>query len=112
MRLTLTLHLTPSLFFTTTQADLEVLRAYVGRKGIDVYVIVLKKVLSLFGEAIHESLTRTMGKYLEVTGGELNNRHKSEWEKDISGRMTCTNNGAESPFATVRAFLDIYPRYI
>ena len=110
MSLTLTLHLTLSLFFTTTQADLEVLRAYGTCKDIDVYVIVLKKVLSLFGAAIHESLTRTMGKYLEVTGGEFNNRHKSEWEKEISRRMTCTNNGAESPFATVRAFLDIYPR--
>ncbi len=110
MSLTLTLHLTLSLFFITTQADLEVLRAYGTRKDIDVYVIVLKKVLSLFGPAIHESLTRTMGKYLEVTRGEFNNRHKSEWEKEISRRMTCTNNEAERPFATVRAFLDIYPR--
>jgi hypothetical protein len=25
--------------------------------------------------------------------------------------MTCTNDAAESPFATVRVFLDIYPRY-
>ena len=51
-----------------------------------------------------------MGKYLEVTNGRLANKNKSEWEKEIAGRMTCTNNGAESPFATVRAFLEIYPR--
>jgi hypothetical protein len=51
-----------------------------------------------------------MGKYLQVTGGRLANVHKSAWEKEIAGRMTCTNNAAESPFATVRAFLDIYPR--
>ena len=65
---------------------------------------------SLFGAAIQESLTRTMGKYLEVTNGRLSNKNKSEWEKEIAGRMTCTNNGAESPFATVRALLNIYPR--
>ena len=71
----------------------------------------MKKVFHLFGAAIHESLTRTMGKYLQVTGGRLANIHKSEWEKEIAGRMACTNNAAESPFATVRAFLNIYPRY-
>ncbi len=69
---------------------------------------VLKKVFKLFGAAIHESLTRTMGKYLQVTGDRLANVHKSAWEKEIAGRMTCTNNAAESPFATARAFLDIY----
>ena len=61
------------------------------------------------GEAIHESLTRTMGNYLEATGGCLANRHKNAWEKDIAARMICTNNAAEGPFATVRAFLHIYP---
>ncbi len=72
---------------------------------------VLQKVMGLFGAAIHESLTRTMGHYLEVTNGRLANEHKTEWEKEIAGRMTCTNNAAESPFATVRAFLEMYPRY-
>jgi hypothetical protein len=61
------------------------------------------------GEAIHESLTRTMGKYLEATAGCLANKHKSAWEKHIAARMICTNNAAEGPFATVRAFLHIYP---
>ncbi len=51
-----------------------------------------------------------MGDFLQVTGGELANDNKSQWEKEIAGRMACTNNGAESPFATVRAFLDTYPR--
>ena len=37
------------------------------------------------------------------------NKHKSGWEKDIAARMICTNNAAEGPFATVRAFLHIYP---
>jgi hypothetical protein len=50
-----------------------------------------------------------MGNYLEATGGCLANRHKNAWEKDIAARMICTNNAAEGPFATVRAFLHIYP---
>ncbi len=106
----MTLHVTLSLCLTLTQADLEVLRSYGTRKDIDTYVVVLKEVFSLFGAVIHESLTRTMGNYLQVTGGELANGNKSQWEKEIAGRMACTNNGAESPFATVRAFLDMYPR--
>jgi hypothetical protein len=44
------------------------------------------------------------------TGGKLANKHKTEWEKDIAARMVGTNNAAESPFATVRALLHIYPR--
>ena len=50
-----------------------------------------------------------MGKYLEATGGRLSNKNKSQWEKDIAARMICTNNAAEGPFATVRAFLQMYP---
>ena len=50
-----------------------------------------------------------MGKYLEATAGCLANKHKNAWEKDIAARMICTNNAAEGPFATVRAFLHIYP---
>ncbi len=69
----------------------------------------LQEVLILFGKGIHESLTHTMGAYLEVTGGRLANKHKNEWEKDIAARMQCTNNPAESPFATVKAFLHMYP---
>jgi hypothetical protein len=72
--------------------------------------MVLTKVFSIFGAAIHESLTRTLGQYLEVTGGGLATKHKTEWEKDIAARMLGTNNAAEAPFATVRALLHIYPR--
>ncbi len=62
---------------------------------------------------MHESLTRTMGAYLEATAGRLSNANKSNWEKDTASRMIVigTNNPAESPFATVRAFLHMYPRY-
>jgi hypothetical protein len=94
------------------QADLQKLRAFETRQDLERYKDVLKKVLSLFGEGIHESLTRTiMGAYLEATGGRLSNANKSAWEKEIASRMIGTNNPAESQFATVRAFLHMYPRY-
>lgn len=63
----------------------------------------------MLGEGLHESLTRTMGNYLAATGGLLSNKNKSPWEKAIAARMSCTNNSAEGPFATVRAFLQMYP---
>ena len=90
-------------------ADLHVLTAFKNREDVVQYTTVLKEVLHLFGDAIHESITRTMGEYLEATGGRLRNSQKSEWEKDIASRMICNNNPAESPFATVRAFLHMYP---
>jgi hypothetical protein len=49
--------------------DLVMLRAYQNREDIEVYVPVLLDILKLFGEAIHESLMRTMGEYLEATNG-------------------------------------------
>ena len=67
------------------------------------------EVFKLFGEGIHESLARTMGDYLEATGGVLANSTKSEWEKDVASRMLFTNNAAEGPFAVIRAFLHMYP---
>ncbi len=102
----LTLTLTPS------KADLAMLRAFEAREDLPSYKRVLKNVLRLFGEGIHESLTRTMAAYLEVTGGRLSNENKSEWEKDIAAHMIGANNPAESPFATVRAFLHMYPRCV
>ncbi len=50
-----------------------------------------------------------MGDYLEATGGQLANNQKTQLEKDVASRMVCTNNLAEGPFATVRAFLHMYP---
>jgi hypothetical protein len=47
--------------FFHNQADLQKLRAFETRPDVIRYKEVLKKVLSLFGEGIHESLTRTMG---------------------------------------------------
>ena len=67
------------------------------------------EIFKLFGEGIHESLARTMGNYLEATNGALGNKHKSAWQIEVAARLLCTNNAAESPFATVRAFLHMYP---
>jgi hypothetical protein len=47
--------------------DLVMLQKYKDREDIETYTVVLKEVLHLFGQAIHESLTRTMGAYLEAT---------------------------------------------
>ena len=90
-------------------SELQMLRAYQNREDIAVYEPILRDVLKLFGEAIHESLMRTMGDYLEATNGHLRNSTKTEWETAVASRMVCTNNLAEGPFATVRAFMHIYP---
>jgi hypothetical protein len=50
-----------------TQADLDILRAYQSREDYDSYVIVLKQILRLFGAAMHESLTRTLGNFQTLT---------------------------------------------
>jgi hypothetical protein len=91
-------------------ADLVLLRKYKDREDIDSYTVVLMEVFHLFGQAIHESLTRTMGLYLQETiSGVLQNENKSLWEKEIASRMLCTNNAAESPFGIAKAYLEQYP---
>ena len=77
---------------------LLMLRAYHNREDINVYLPVLLDIMKLFEEAIYESLTRTMGEYLEGTNGHLRNSTKTEWEKEVASRMVCTNNHAEGPF--------------
>ena len=89
-------------------ADLLLLRKYKDREDIDNYTVVLKEAFHLFGQAIHESLTRAMGLYLEATSGILQNKNKTQWKKAIASRMLCTNNAAESPFGTAKAYLDQY----
>ncbi len=73
------------------------------------YTPILIEVFKLFGEGIQESLTRTLGDYLEATGGQLANSHKTQGDKELAARMVCTNNLAEGSFATVRAFLHMFP---
>jgi hypothetical protein len=90
-------------------ADLLILRKYQDREDIDSYTVVLKEIFHLFGQAIHESLTRTMGLYLEAISGINQNKNNTPWEKAIASRMLCTNNAAESPFGTAKAYLGQYP---
>ena len=49
------------------------LRKYRLRSDANEYEIMLRDVLRLFGEGIHESLTRTMSKCLNVTSGLIGN---------------------------------------
>ena len=107
--LTLTITVILSVIPNLPRTPTLVLRRYEEREDVETYRVVLMEVLNLFGEGIKESLTRTMGAYLESTGGRQSNANKTEWEKEITSRMICTNNPAESPFATVRAYLAIYP---
>ena len=67
-------------------ADLLTLRKYEGREDIETYTVVLKEVFHLFGEAIHESLTRTMGLYLEATSGIL---HITKQKQITVGKSDC-----------------------
>ncbi len=78
------------------ERDLNGLRKYREREDVEQYT----------GK---ESLTRTMGEFLEATGGRMRNSNVTAWEKEISSCMICTNNPAEGPFATARAFLHMYP---
>jgi hypothetical protein len=55
------------------EADLLELRQYETREDITKYEPVLREILALFGQAIHTSLERTMGKYLQSTGSIYRN---------------------------------------
>jgi hypothetical protein len=46
------------------------------------YNVVLTDVLRLFGEGIHESLRRTLGDFLDATGGAKANSKLQDWEKE------------------------------
>ncbi len=51
-----------------------------------------------------------MGLYLEATSGINQNKNKNKNKaRIIASRMLCTNNAAESPFGTAKAYLDQYP---
>ncbi len=79
-------------------ADLEHLRSYQTREDIGVYQTVVMEVFKLFGEGIQESLARTMGDYLEATGGVLANSKKR------NGRRT-SRRGCFPPTMRQKALL-------
>ena len=79
------------------------------REDSGAYEEVLCDVLRLFGEGITESLTRTMGDYLEATNGKLRNSTLSVEEAAKAESMLCHNNHAERPFAVIKALAKQYP---
>ncbi len=83
-------------------AELLELRQYETREDITNYEPVLREILALFGQAVHTSLERTMGKYLQSTGGIYRNEAREEWELEHVSQLLAHNNAAERPFAIVK----------
>lgn len=88
--------------------DLAELRLYEVREDLEKYEPVLRKVLHLFGNGILKSLERTMGKYLQSTGGIYRNELRADWELDDVAKLLSHNNAAERPFAIVKAYLQVF----
>ena len=76
-------------------ATLATLRMFLEQPDADEYAAVLRQVLALVGEGIHESLARTMGDYLEATNGKYRNSNLSEVTKSRQSVLKTTNNDAE-----------------
>jgi len=82
--------------------DLEELRGFRRREDICNYEPVLREILCLFGQAINTSLERTMGKYLQSTGGIYRNDVRESWELEKVSHLLAHNNAAERPFAIAK----------
>ena len=87
----------------------EALLAYRKKTDLEPYLTVLVKVLNLFGEGIHESLSRTMGDYLEATGGGKTNASLTDFQRARSKKLKCHNNNAERPFAVIKQLWKLFP---
>ncbi len=89
--------------------DLDELRQFQTREDKINYEPILIEILGLFGQAIKTLLERTMGKYLESTGGLYRNSLREDWELEKVAKLLAHNNAAERPFAVVKAYLDCFP---
>ena len=87
----------------------RVLREFRTKEDCAEYTIILKEVFAEFGASIRVSLERTMGKYLESTGGELASSKLEQWQKDALKKAVCHNNHAERTFAVMKAMAKGYP---
>jgi hypothetical protein len=83
-------------------ADRVELKQYEKRPDLDIYLPILVDVPQLWGIAIHTSLECTLGKYLKSTDGIFRNDLREDWELDKVGKLLCTNNPAERPFAVAK----------
>ena len=88
---------------------MEMLRTYRSRPDMGKYEVVLRKVLHLFGEGIHESLERTMGHYLSRTNGKFQNSNLTEKARKKGSKLISHSNWVEQPFAVVKALAHQYP---
>ena len=73
------------------------------------YTELLRKILSIFGQGIIDSLEFTMGNYLRQTDGVLANDQREDWEEKAAEGLLCHNNHAERPFAVLRLYKRTYP---
>ena len=74
-------------------ADLGELKQFERREDITTYEPVLREIMGLFGQAINTSLERTMGKYLQSTGGiyiSTNCGRNGSWKKYLTYYPTTT----------------------
>ena len=94
------------------EQDLAELRQFETKEDITNYEPVLREILALFGKAIHTSLERTMGKYLQSTGGIYRNEVREEWEIQHVLQLLAHNNAAERPFAIVKVSSPFLPLLI
>ena len=91
------------------ERDLLALRNYHAREDSVKYTELLRKILSLFGLGIIDSLEFTLGKYIRQTNGALANDKREEWEEKTAEGLLCHNNNAERPFAVLRLYKRTYP---
>jgi hypothetical protein len=91
------------------EEDLNRLRSYKGRRDVEKYEAMLRKVLVIFGQGIVASLEFTMKDYLKQTNGHLRTDGREEWEVKACSFMLCHNNHAERPFAVLRQYKRLYP---
>ena len=77
-----------------SQKRWERLRDFRDRSDAEAYTPILKEVLGLFGKGIHESLSRTMGDFLEATNGTQSSSKLDAWVRERCRGMVATNNNA------------------
>ena len=68
------------------------LRAYTSREDLVTYEGVLRDILAEFGGGIHDSLSYTMGKYLERTDGDKATSKLAERESNAATDLYSHNN--------------------
>ena len=86
--------------YMTTLGD--VIRAF-GRDDWVSYKPLLLRFLCIFGEGIHESLTRTCSDQLTHLSGKHSTAEALAWMKQLSPDLVNDNDLAESPFSVVRS---------